>query len=219
MITTLAMVDEGGVRDEIAEQSRPPANGTGDVDRVEALEHQVRQFMGRLAGWVESQLIQAVDGRRSDLRALRAELQFALSEQASEPIALLAASIEENAARAPAFEERVQSAVRRFGESLEATLAESASGHLADLDTVRGELRAVIDERVAGLASSQAELQGRLDERLQGSPASSSPWTPAWRSRQPGAVGSSTTCATSCGPQWTSGWKRSSPGPVTVSPV
>ena len=52
-----------------------------DLDRLDVLEQQVRQLTGRLAGWVEAQLVQAIDERRDDLQALRAELQLMVSER------------------------------------------------------------------------------------------------------------------------------------------
>jgi DNA anti-recombination protein RmuC len=67
--------------DDSAAPPRPAGTGPDDVDRLEALEHQVRQLMSRLAGWVEAQLVQALDDRRNDLKALRAELQLVLDEQ------------------------------------------------------------------------------------------------------------------------------------------
>ena len=69
-------MDDAGARGGVGQAQAP-----GDVDRLEALEQQVRQLTSRLAGWVEAQLVQAVDDRRNDMKALRAELQVILNEQ------------------------------------------------------------------------------------------------------------------------------------------
>jgi chromosome segregation ATPase len=69
-------VDDAGFRGGVGQAHAP-----GDVDRLEALEQQVRQLTSRLAGWVEAQLVQAVEDRRNDIKALRAELQIILNEQ------------------------------------------------------------------------------------------------------------------------------------------
>ena len=51
------------------------------MDRIEALEAQVRQLTSRLAGWVEAQLVQSVEDRRDDMTSFRSELQLVVDEQ------------------------------------------------------------------------------------------------------------------------------------------
>lgn len=162
VITTLPAVDE---------ISGPPRSGpvADDVDRLVALQHEVRQLTSRLAAWVQAQLVQAVDDRRNDLRALRTELQDVLDErvlavssqaaQAEERADALAATVEAEAARSTAFEERVRAAVVRLTDSID--------GRLAGVDGLRSELRASIDtSREEALNAFRIELQGVLDERL-----------------------------------------------------
>src|SRR4051812_28330673 len=70
-----APVDEAG-------QATPRAvAATAGADRIEVLEEQVRQLTSRLAGWVEAQLVQALDDRRQEMEALRSELQAVVDEQ------------------------------------------------------------------------------------------------------------------------------------------
>lgn len=192
--------------DEIGQRPGVAGPSPDDGDRLEALERQVRQLMGRLAGWVESQLVQAVEDRRRDLRTLRAELQAGLdeqvagaraeaasmltvatrrlgvnhdelgerlqgvtrqAEQASERAVALGASAEAEAARTEAFEERVRSAMGRLTESVETRLAESAACRSADLDVVRSELHAAIDERMEQSRAANASMLAPVAERLE----------------------------------------------------
>src|SRR4051794_6949867 len=51
------------------------------VDRRGALEPRVHGLTSRLASWVESQLVQALDDRRDDMTALRSELQAVVNEE------------------------------------------------------------------------------------------------------------------------------------------
>ena len=48
---------------------------------MDALEHEVRLLTSRLAGWVEAQLVQALDDRRQEMTALRSELLSTMDEQ------------------------------------------------------------------------------------------------------------------------------------------
>lgn len=75
------MVDEVAIQDGTDGPPRSAGAVPEGLDRLDALERQVRQLMSRLAGWVESQLVQAVEDRRGDLRSLRTELQSTLDEQ------------------------------------------------------------------------------------------------------------------------------------------
>ena len=74
-------MDEAVLPGDIGRPPPRPEDDAGDVDRLEAVEQQVRQLTSRLAGWVEAQLVQALDDRRNDMKALRAELQGVVNEQ------------------------------------------------------------------------------------------------------------------------------------------
>ena len=165
----------------------PPTPGPapGDSDRLEALEHQVRQLTSRLAGWVEAQLVQALDDRRNDMKALRSEMQVLLDEQLAgmraeagsvvsvatrrleagqEQLNERLDSVAERAdvERLEALEQRVRAAMSRLSDSVEARLAEVVQERKSALDGLRRELRTVVDERV-GEPASAASLTGVQD--------------------------------------------------------
>lgn len=231
--------------DDSASRPPPADPATADVDRLEALEQQVRQLTSRLAGWVEAQLVQAMDDRRNDLKALRAELQAVVDQQlagvraetasvlsvathrldvgqeqlserletvgqrAAEAAAAAAASaasgttdparidameqrvasrldalraeveaslhdrLQATTAPGPAadgLEQRVRQAMSRLTESVEAQLAELAAARAADIDGLRRELSAALDDRVGAVASRSgaglAAVQDGLGQQL-----------------------------------------------------
>src|SRR5437763_10063991 len=89
------------------------------ADRLEALEHQVRQLTSRLAGWVEAQLVQALDDRRDDMKALRAELLAVVNEQ-------LAGVRAESASVLSVTTHRLELAQEQLRERLDAAAERSA---------------------------------------------------------------------------------------------
>ncbi|MDQ3640267.1 MAG: hypothetical protein M3450_02050, partial [Actinomycetota bacterium] len=103
-----------------------PNPAVGDADRLEALEQQVRQLTSRLAGWVEAQLVQALDDRRNDMKTLRSEMQVLLDEQRAAKAAKAAGggSSPADVERLEALEQRVRAAMSRLSDSVEARLAE-----------------------------------------------------------------------------------------------
>ena len=164
-----------------------PSPAPGDSDRLEALEQQVRQLTSRLAGWVEAQLVQALDDRRNDMKALRSEMQVLLDEQLAgmraeagsvvsvatrrleagqEQLNERLDSVAERAdvERLEALEQRVRAAMSRLSDSVEARLAEVVQERKSALDGLRRELRTVVDERVGEPASaaSLTAVQDRL---------------------------------------------------------
>ena len=105
--------------DEAGEARLRPTAAPAGGDRLDALEQQVRQLTSRLAGWVEAQLVQALDDRREDMKALRAELQAVVNEQLA-GVRAEAASVLSVATR------RLQVAQEQLGERLDAVAARSA---------------------------------------------------------------------------------------------
>ncbi len=194
--------------DEHAAPQHEAGPGPRDVDRLEALEQQVRQLTSRLAGWVEAQLVQALDDRRNDLKALRSELLVVVSEQLAgmraETASILsvatrrldvgqeqlgerleavehrdaraAAGVEARPARgqgtaaADGLEQRVRQAMSRLTESVEAELVELRTARQTDADLLRRELTALVDERLAEVASrsgaGMAAVQDRWGQQL-----------------------------------------------------
>ncbi len=121
---------------------------------MEVLVDQVRQLTSRLAGWVEAQLVQALDDRRTDMNALRSELQVVLDNQLA--VLRAEAAPADAPAAAEALEQRVRSAMARLSESVEGRLADVDQARQVELHALRNELRALADERAA-----QAEMSGR----------------------------------------------------------
>jgi hypothetical protein len=149
-----------------------------DTGRLEALEHQLDQRIGRLTDSVQAQLTDAADRRRSQLEAMRVELEAALTErmlavaqqadQAAERVAGLGADVAAEVARTAAFEDRLRTAVTRLGESLEARLADAADVRLRDLDALRSQLHAAAEERVEEARAVAASMIESVVERLEG---------------------------------------------------
>ncbi|HEV2758305.1 MAG TPA: hypothetical protein VGV86_01945 [Acidimicrobiales bacterium] len=143
----------------------PPGSSPspGDADRLEALEQQVRQLTSRLAGWVEAQLVQALDDRRSDMKALRSEMQVLLNEQLA-GVRGAGGTSSAGVERLEALEQRVRAAMSRLSDSVEARLGEVDHERKSELDGLRRELRTVVDERVGQPASaaSVTAVQDRL---------------------------------------------------------
>jgi chromosome segregation ATPase len=113
---------------------------------MDALEHEVRLLTSRLAGWVEAQLVQALDDRRQEMKALRSELLFMVNEQVSAPAP----------ADGEALEQRVRAAMSRLSDSVEARLSQDAENRRAELDAVRSGLEAAIESQVRKAEASAA---------------------------------------------------------------
>ncbi len=149
--------------DEASEAPPQPPAATAGGDRLEALEQQVRQLTSRMAGWVEAQLVQALDDRRKDMLALRSELQTVVNEQLAvvgeqlraelrtfgdeqaKALAAVRAEVGDGPARVEGFEQRVKAAMVRLTEAVEARLAETAGTRDAALESVRAELARRLD--------------------------------------------------------------------------
>jgi len=185
--------------DEIGGPPQRVGAAPDDVDGRDALEHQVRQLMSRLAAWVEAQLVQAVDDRRNDLRVLRSELQAALNEQAAgaraESAAVLTVAIRRlsvnqeqldqrledvagrsaaavagaaalsvaaaaDAGRLEALEHALDQGIGRLADSVKVELADSADRRRSEMEAVRAELSERLEgvERRAGRASEEVAV-------------------------------------------------------------
>ncbi|HWI03432.1 MAG TPA: hypothetical protein VNT52_06315, partial [Acidimicrobiales bacterium] len=136
-----------------------------EVDRLAALEEQVRQLATRLAGWVEAQLVQAVDTRRADMRSLRSELLGSVDARLAE-IAPVRAGAEESPARMEAFEQRVKAAMGRLSDSVETRLADTTAARHSELEALRSALgdrldRLERDEASAGESLAALRLSSR----------------------------------------------------------
>lgn len=136
----------------------PPA-APDDLDRLEGLERQVRQLMSRLAGWVETQLVEAFDDRRRDLAALR-------SETAAELDALRTSLAAERSAAPDGVEQRVRQAMNRLAETVEAQLAELTANREAEIGALRRELAAELDERIMAAGSRTASALTGVQDRV-----------------------------------------------------
>jgi len=188
------MVDEAAIPDERAEPLRRTAPVSHKLDRLEALERQVRQLMSRLASWVESELVQAVEDRRGDLRALRMELQTTLEEQAAsaraEGASVLTVAVRRLSTNQEELLDRLETVYGHASRSAEAVTALSASveDEAARVLAFEEQVRAVVarlgeslDGRLADAATGRqgeighlqgeigrlrAEVRALLDERL-----------------------------------------------------
>ncbi|MDQ3898029.1 MAG: hypothetical protein M3326_12460 [Actinomycetota bacterium] len=175
-------MDEGT---ELTDRSGP---AKGDLDRLEVLEQQVRQLTSRLAGWVEAQLVQALEDRRSGMKALRTELQVVVNEQLAGIRAESASTLsvatrrlelaqEQLSARLDAVAERasdpsgahrtkpIDQRLARLRDEVEARLAAVDDRHRAELDAVRSELRASPSEarqRAARIIPANDGLEQRV---------------------------------------------------------
>ena len=179
-------MDDAGARGGVGQAHAP-----GDVDRLEALEQQVRQLTSRLAGWVEAQLVQAVDDRRNDMKALRAELQVILNEQlagmraeASSVLSVATRRLEvgqeqlterldtvaERAADAAATATALSGAPSVDSERLDALEQRVRSAMSRLSDSVEARLAEVDKGRQSELGALRSQLQV-IDERV-GEPAS-----------------------------------------------
>jgi chromosome segregation ATPase len=143
----------------VDESTGPPRREeprTDDVDRLEALEQQVRQLTSRLAGWVEAQLVQAMDDRRNDLKALRSELQMVVNEQ-------LAGVRAETASILSVATHRIDVGQEQLRARLDAVAARAADP-VAPVDASRLE---ELGRRVDGLARQLNGDRSDLAERQQ----------------------------------------------------
>ncbi|MGH9265180.1 MAG: hypothetical protein ACRD1D_10860 [Acidimicrobiales bacterium] len=147
--------------DESAEPPRRPEPDADDVDRLQALEQQVRQLTSRLAGWVEAQLVQAVEDRRNDMKALRSELQLIVNEQLAgiraESASVLSVATRRLEVAQEQLSERLDGVADRAGEAAQnaAALTGSAATEARRLDLVEEQL----DQRLARLSD---ELHGQV---------------------------------------------------------
>lgn len=166
MIATLPVVDE------IGEPPRRPSSGTDDLDRLETLEHQVRQLMSRLAGWVEAQLVQAVEDRRSDMRALRSELQAAVADQVAaaraENGSLLTVAVRRLTVNQEELGERLDDVVGRANEAAKNAAASTmaVAGDADRLEAFEGQLNRRIRQLTDSVQTVRAELESAVAERL-----------------------------------------------------
>ncbi|MGI8808118.1 MAG: hypothetical protein ACR2KK_09815 [Acidimicrobiales bacterium] len=142
----------------------PPGteSGPGDIDRLEALEQQVRQLTSRLAGWVEAQLVQALDDRRNDMKALRAEMQVVLNEH-------LAGMRAESSSVLSVATRRLEVGQEQLAERLD-TVAERAADAsakaiaLAGSSSVGAERLDLLEQQVSHrLAELQQQMKADLD--------------------------------------------------------
>ncbi len=146
-------MDDAGFRGGVGQAHAP-----GDLDRLEALEQQVRQLTSRLAGWVEAQLVQAVDDRRNDIKALRAELQIILNEQLS-GMRAEASSVLSVATR------RLEVGQEQLTERLD-TVAERAADAAATATALSG-APSVDSERLDALEQRVRSAMSRLSDSVE----------------------------------------------------
>lgn len=141
-----------------------------DVDRLEALEQQVRQLTSRLAGWVEAQLVRAMEDRHNDLKAVRSELQ-AMEERlararAEAASSTPAATTPAGASSTEAMEQRVRQAMSRLTDSVETRLAEAAAARRSEAEALQRELEARFDERLLDAGSRSSSGMAVVQDRL-----------------------------------------------------
>ena len=152
-----------------------------DDDRLEALEQQVRQLTSRLAGWVEAQLVQAMEDRRTDLKALRSELESVVNEQLAglraETASVLGVatrrldlSQEQLGQRLEALEDGLPgdgappaAPAAQVGDGIERRVRQAMSRLT---DSVEAQLAQVTEGRKADGDAVRRELEATLDERL-----------------------------------------------------
>ena len=159
-VDTLSTVNEATPE----EQAGPPALAPDGLERLDALEDQVLQLTTRLAGWVEGQLAQAVDDRRSDLRALRTELLQTVDVRVKQMPAPASVDAGEVGARIEAFEQRMKAAMGRLTDSMEARLADANAARASELDALRSSLGDRLDRRERD-ASAAAERTAALEQK------------------------------------------------------
>jgi len=137
---------------------------------MDALEQEVRLLTSRLAGWVETQLVQGLDDRRQEMKALRAELLVQVDERL--------AAAQGAPAAGEALEQRVRAAMSRLSDSVEARLGQEVENRRAELVALRSSLEAAVQAKaskdeatvaatlsaVQDVAGTSATLGARLDE-------------------------------------------------------
>ena len=157
--------------DEAGGSPGPLESGVAEVDKLDALEEQVHQLAVRLAGWVEAQLVQAVDTRRADMRALRSEILSSVDARLAETAT--APGADDVPARIEGFEQRVKAAMGRLTDSVETRLAETTAAREAELEALRTTLgdridRLERDEAAAGESLAALRLSSRAaTERME----------------------------------------------------
>ncbi len=167
-VGTLSTVDDAGAGGDVGggppldDGTAGPAVAPGYVDRVEILEQQVRQLTSRLAGWVEAQLIRAVDDRRNEMKVLRSELQLVVNEQLAGARAEVASLVNVEARRLEAGQEqlgeRLDAMATRASEAVATTvaLAGSASTEPERVDRLEALVSRALSELAAVKAAGDA---------------------------------------------------------------
>ncbi|MDQ4068679.1 MAG: hypothetical protein M3203_04260, partial [Actinomycetota bacterium] len=149
------------------ERAEPPGRSDrapGEADRLEALEQQVRQLTSRLAGWVEAQLVQALEDRRSDMKALRSELQVVVDQQLAgiraESGSILSVATRRLEVAQDQLSERLDAVAERVAEASKAAhaLTPSSSVEVERVEILEQQLDALRTELQAALA--QTPLRG-----------------------------------------------------------
>jgi chromosome segregation ATPase len=114
----------------------------GEVDRLEVLEQQVRQLTSRLAGWVEAQLVQALEDRRNDMKALRTELQVVFNEQLAgfraESASILSVATRRLEVAQEQLAERLDAVAERATAPSDAQLRDEIEALRAEMHAARG---------------------------------------------------------------------------------
>ena len=180
-------MDEAVLRGDVGRTPPRPDAAPGEVDRLEALEQQVRQLTSRLAGWVEAQLVQALDDRRDDMKALRAELQVVVNEQLAgmraEASSVLIVATRRLEVAQEQLSERLDTVAERAADAASKAIALSGASsteterlelleELVDQrlalvpDLVKAQVAAAAERQRAEVAAARTELAALLDERL-----------------------------------------------------
>ena len=163
-VGTLSPVNEAPSVDAAGGSIGPAESDAGEVDRLEALEEQVRQLATRLAGWVEAQLVQAVDTRRADMRSLRSEILSSVDARLAE--ISLPRGTDDVPARVEGFEQRVKAAMGRLTDSVETRLADTTAARESELAALRSALGDRIDRLERDEAAATESLAAlRLSSR------------------------------------------------------
>lgn len=158
--------------DAVARGGVGQAPAPGDVDRLEALEQQVRQLTSRLAGWVEAQLVQAVDDRRNDMKALRSELQVILNEQLAgmraEASSVLSVATRRLEVGQEQLTERLDAVAERAADAAATAMAlsSSPSGDSERLDALEQRVRSAMSRLSDSVETRLTELDKARQSEL-----------------------------------------------------
>ena len=148
--------------DESVGPPRRPSAAPGDADRLEALEEQIRQLTSRLAGWVEDQLVQALEDRHNDMTALRSELQMVVNEQLAgmraESTSMLSVATRRFDVAHEQLRQRLETVAGRAAEAATSATVLTSS---TSTDAERVE---ILERRLEeGLARITEQVEARLD--------------------------------------------------------